>query len=74
MVEEVGIYAGVEVYFTAILKDTLAHGTYNSRQTVAADMGMGFVEYAIVGTKITEQLHHPLHITAFLATREQLTI
>lgn len=55
-------------------KDALAHRLDDGRQFVAADMGVGFVEHTIGGTKVVEDFHHALHIAAFLAAGEEFAI
>ena len=55
-------------------EDALAHGSDDAGQAVAADMGMRLVEHAVGGTEIVEQLHDPLHVTAFLAAAEEFAI
>ena len=60
--------------FAAVGEDALAHGSDDAGQAVAADMGMRLVEHAVGGTEIMEQLHDPLHVTAFLAAAEEFTV
>jgi hypothetical protein len=55
------------MYLATVFEDALAHATDDGWQFVATDMRMGFVEQAIIATKMVEELHNALHIAAFLA-------
>ena len=54
--------------------DALAHGTDDAGQFIATDMGMCLVEDIIFGSKLMEEFHHTLHITAFLTARVELAV
>ena len=54
--------------------NTLPHVLDNTRQLVAAYMRMRLVQHIICRTKMMEQLHHSLHVTAFLAAGKEFAV
>ena len=57
-----------------MLEDTFAHAFDDSRQFVAADVRVRFVEHRVRRAEEMEQFHHALHVSAFLGAREEFTI
>ena len=57
-----------------MLHDALAHGTDDTRQFIATDMGMCLIEDIIFRPKMMEELHHALHIAPFLAAGVEFSV
>ena len=62
------------MYFSSVLQNTFAHPLDDARQFVATDMRVRFIEHRVGRTEIMEQLHHPLHVAAFLGAREEFSV
>ena len=69
-----GVDAGVEMDLAAVLDDALAHGADDRGEFVGADVGVGLVEDGIRCAEVMEELHHTLHVPAFLRAGEEFAI